>query len=184
MVDFHGYTPIAQEFLRIENQIESLDKFKLKSVHDFQISSFVTQYINVLICRTIEGSIKNIIYTRAVIRGFNPEKIISLEKKLKEFRTPEWGNIKDLFLEVLNIEVTETDLGENAQALLSSLGEIVKERHYITHSSPNFEISPTNKTIAQIKTHFENIKLLIDILCDKIEEKEISSNSLNPILQD
>lgn len=194
MNEFHGYIPIAQEFLRIEAQVKALEDFEMKNVPAFQMHALATKYLNVLICRAIEGSIKHIIYTQAVMNGKTSEELDNVEKELEHFRTPKWKNIKDTFLKILNIKLEEDELfHEKKEIFIEAIKQIVDDRHLMAHSTINLESMPITKTLPQIKMYFENIKDCLDSLCfyfstpkqpTKPKENLESSRDMTIILKD
>ena len=70
----------------IDEKFESMEKFVPKTAYDMQILSLFSQYMVVFITRTIEGSVKNIIFTKYRLSNRSESEIKEIEKELKEVK--------------------------------------------------------------------------------------------------
>jgi hypothetical protein len=170
--NFHGHFEITQSFLMIDERLNSMKEFTPKKAYDMQILAIFSHFICILVSRTLEGSIKNIIYTKLKLRGKTKEELEDLRAKLKEFQNPEKTKIYELFKETLSIEIKDEDFGEERNDLFTAIGQIVGDRHKIAHSNESLQIDPAMKTLEELEKHYINIKKFVSKLCEITEMNE------------
>lgn len=162
MSDFYGHIEIARAFLEIDEKFESMESFVPKTAYDMLILSFFSQYMVVFITRTIEGSVKNIIYTKSKLLGKSDDDIKNIESQLKDFQNPSKVKIFDYFNTILGIQLKDDDFN-NTQ--FTALGQIVKDRHRIAHSDHFLGTIHHLKSLDDVKKHYSEIKIFISDLC-------------------
>jgi hypothetical protein len=163
MPNYHGHIEISRAFLEIDGKFESMKEFKPKSTYDLQIQSLFSQYMVIFISRTIEGSIKNIIYTKCKVLGKSQNEMQEIETKIKQFQNPSWEKICFYYEDILSIELNNTDFTTNHFIALS---QIVKDRNRFAHSDHLLETVPNLKTLDDVKKHYIEIKDFISKLCE------------------
>jgi hypothetical protein len=165
-VDFHGHFEISRSFLMVDQRLASMKEFVPKKAYDMQILAIFSNFICILISRTFEGAIKNIIYTKSMLRENDVGQLEEVRKKLKDFQNPEKSKIYNCFKEHLNIEIKDEDFGENANDLFTAIGQIVGDRHKIAHSDETLQLDPTMKTLEEVEKHYINVKKFVSRLCE------------------
>lgn len=163
MPDFQGHYEISRAFLDIDEKFKSMEEFEPRSAYDMQIQALFVQYMVVFITRTIEGSVKNIIYTKCKILGKSQSDIDEIEKKLKNFQTPSKEKIFFYYKDILNINLNNSDFNNNH---FTALGQIVDDRHRIAHSDHLLETVQYLKTLNDVKKHYIEIQNFISKLCE------------------
>ncbi|CAD7778025.1 MAG: hypothetical protein KBONHNOK_01082 [Candidatus Methanoperedenaceae archaeon GB50] len=163
MTDFHGHLEVARAFLEIDEKFESMESFEPRSAYDIQIQGIFVQYMVVFITKTIEGSVKNIIYTKCKLLGKTESEIGEIEEKLKFFQNPSKEKIYERFKDILGIELDGEDFDNDHFA---SLGQIVNDRHKIVHSDHFLDTMQYLKSLEDVKKHYLNIKDFIAKLCE------------------
>ncbi len=132
-------------------------------------SGKVSPYINVAIIfwkrytRTIEGSVKNIIFTKCRLSYKSESEIKEIEKQLKEFQTPSKEKIYYYFNNILGIDLQDDNFDNNQ---FTALGQIVNDRHKIAHSDPFLGAVQYLKSLNEVKKHYSEIKKFVSKLCE------------------
>lgn len=162
MTNFYGHFEIARAFLEIDEKFESMESFVPKTSYDMQILSLFSQYMVIFITRTVEGSVKNIIYTKCRLLGKSDNEIKEIEIELKKFQNPDRDKIFACFDDILNIQLNKDDF-DNDQ--FGALGQIVQDRHRIAHSDHLLSTMQYLKSLDDIKKHYYEIKILVSELC-------------------
>lgn len=163
MSDFRGHFEIARAFLEIDEKFESMEKFVPKTAYDMQILSLFSQYMVVFITRTIEGSVKNIIFTKCRLSDKSESEIKEIEKQLKEFQNPSKEKIYYYFNNILGIDLQDDNFDNNQ---FTALGQIVNDRHKIAHSDPFLGAVQYLKSLNEVKKHYFEIKKFVSKLCE------------------
>lgn len=163
MSDFRGHFEIARAFLEIDEKFESMEAFVPKTAYDMQILSLFSQYMVVLITRTIEGSVKNIIFTKSKLSGKNENEIKEIENQLKKFQNPSKEKIYYYFNNILDMELYDYNF-DNSH--FTALGQIVNDRNKIAHSDPFLETIQHLKSLNEVKKHYSEIKKFVSKLCE------------------
>ena len=163
MVDFRGHFDISKAFLEIDERFKSMNLFQPKTAYDMQVLSIFSQYMVVFIARTIEGSIKNIVYTKCSILHKSEAEMEEIVKKLDEFQNPNKEKIFTCFNEILSIELKADDFSEEQ---FTSLNQIVKDRHRIAHSDYDLKAVQAIKSLPDVEKHYNNIKEFISKICE------------------
>ncbi|MFH0808686.1 MAG: hypothetical protein V1888_03690 [archaeon] len=160
--EFYGYLDIKNSFSRIDETIKSIDEFYPHDAGGILLQNFFTDYLIVLILRTVEGSTKNIILTNLKLRNpqINLEKV---ENRLFKFNNPTLENIQNLFFDFLQIEIDNNNFLEEE---LRDMSIINKYRQNIAHSNCFLDYENYNRSYPQIKKQYENIKKYILKLCE------------------
>lgn len=162
MTDFYGHLEISRAFLEIDEKFDSMESFVPKTAYDMQILSLFSQYMVIFIARTIEGSVKNIIYTKYRLLGKSESEIKQIESQLKKFQNPSKDKIFFYFNNILNIQLNMEDFDDNQ---FSALGQIVTDRHRIAHSDHVLSTMQNLKSLDDVKKHYNEIKIFISELC-------------------
>jgi len=162
MTNFYGHFEISRAFLEIDEKFESMESFVPKTSYDMQILSLFSQYMVIFITRTVEGSVKNIIYTKSRLLGKSEIEIKQIETQLKNFQTPTKEKIFVSFDDILNIQLNEEFFDKNQ---FSALGQIVNDRHRIAHSDHVLSTVQYLKSLDDIKKHYNEIKIFVSELC-------------------
>lgn len=163
MSNFHGHIEICRAFLEIDGKFESMEEFKPKSAYDLQIQALFSRYMVVLISRTIEGSVKNLIYTKCKVLGKSQNEMEEIESQLRDFQNPSKESIYLYYRNILNIELNNSDFKNDH---FTALGQIVNDRHKIAHSDHLLETVLYLKTLDDVKKHYIEIKDFISKLCE------------------
>lgn len=163
MPNFYGHIEISRAFLEIDGKFESMEAFEPRSAYDLQIQALFSRYMVVFISRTIEGSIKNIIYTKCKVLGKSQIEMQEIETKLKDFQNPIKESIYSYYRDILNIELNDSAFNNNH---FTALGQIVNDRHRIAHSDHLLETIQYLKTLDDVKKHYIEIKDFISKLCE------------------
>lgn len=162
MTNFYGHFEIARAFLEIDEKFESMESFVPKTSYDMQILSLFSQYMVIFIARTVEGSVKNIIYTKYRLLGKSETEIKQIETQLRDFQNPNKDKIFFYFDDILNIQLNEEVFDDNQ---FSALGQIVNDRHRIAHSDHVLSTMQHLKSLDDIKKHYNEIKIFVSELC-------------------
>ena len=162
MTNFYGHLEIARAFLEIDEKFESMESFVPKTAYDMQILSLFSQYMVIFISRTIEGSVKNIIYTKYSLLGKSESEIKQIETQLRNFQNPDKEKIFSYFDDILDVKLIEEDFDNNQ---FSALGQIVNDRHRIAHSDHVLSNMQYLKSLEDIKKHYHEIKIFVSELC-------------------
>ena len=162
MTNFYGHIEIARAFLEIDEKFESMESFVPKTSYDMQILSLFSQYMVIFITRTVEGSVKNIIYTKSRLLGKSDSEIRQIEIQLRDFQNPNKVKIFSYFDDILNIQLDD-DVFDGNQ--FSALGQILKDRHRIAHSDHDLSTVQYLKSLDDIKKHYKEIKIFVSELC-------------------
>lgn len=120
----------------LESNLNLAQKLKRDTHVSIKIQGLLNITIYALACRFLEGSIKLIVYNCAIMRGDTQIQLTQLESDLKKFNNPEYANIKTLFSDKLNFDIT-TGLTANefSNRDISFLDQIVKNRHRNVHAT-------------------------------------------------
>jgi hypothetical protein len=164
--NFYGHFEITQSFLTIDERLDSMKNFIPVKAYDMQILAIFTNFICILISRTLEGSIKNIIYTKSRLRGKTSEELALLVTELRGFQNPEKFKVYECFKKYLSIDLKDEDFGENNNNLFTSIGQMVGDRHKIAHSNETLQMDTVMKTLEEVEKHYINIKEFVSKLCE------------------
>ena len=162
MTNFYGHFEISRAFLEIDEKFESMESFVPKTSYDMQILSLFSQYMVIFITRTVEGSVKNIIYTKSRLLGKSESEIKQIETQLRDFQNPNKEKIFFYFDDILNIQLNKEVFDDNQ---FGALGQIVKDRHRIAHSDHLLSTMQYLKSLDDIKKHYNDIKIFVSELC-------------------
>ena len=162
MTNFYGHLEISRAFLEIDEKFDSMESFVPKTAYDMQILSLFSQYMVIFIARTVEGSVKNIIYTKYGLLGKNKNEIEHIESELKKFQNPSKDKIFFYFNDILGIQLNNNDFDTKQ---FSALSEIVKDRHKIAHSNHDLNTVQRLKSLNDVKKHYNEIKIFVSELC-------------------
>lgn len=163
MSDFKGHSDISKAFLIIDEQFSSMNEFKPRTPYDLQLKSTVSQLMVVYISRTIEGSIKNLIFTKAILNELDPAKRTEIDEILKKFQNPTSDKIITCIKDTVDIEINKSDFTDEQ---LNALGIIMNDRHKIAHSDETIESVQSIKSLTELEKHYNEIKKLIEKICD------------------
>lgn len=120
----------------LDNNILVAQNLKKDSHASIKIQSLLNITIYALATRFLEGSIKLIIYNCAIMRGDTPVQLTALESELKKINNPEYSNLRDEFLRLLNFDIVQGfNKGRFTPSDISFLNEIVKNRHRNVHAT-------------------------------------------------
>ncbi len=135
-----------------------------------KIQSLLDLTVYILATRFLEGSVKHIVYNCATMRGDNERQLEDLCIRFKSFNNPEFANIRTLFQNELNFDIT---IGKNvyySQRDISYLNEICRNRHRNVHATedPREWYNTNTKSIADFNIECSglfNVVKYIDCLC-------------------
>ena len=161
--DWNGFYDIKGSFTHIDETILEIKGFIPQNASQFKLSSFFSEYLIVLITRTIEGSIENIIYKNYVMKYGEDENVF---EKLKKLNTPNWENIKKFFKELLGEELDGSII---EQEWIRDLNQLVNIRQLIVHSDQDLQ-RPNLIGLDDIEKKYKNIKDMVKYLCSKYYE--------------
>ncbi len=162
MTNFKGHSEIAKAFFIIDERFSSMNEFVPKTPSELQLISTFSQYMVVYISRTIEGAVKNMILTKAILKQLDKMKLAEIDETLKKFLNPKCENIISCIKETLGINI-EKKCFEDEQ--LNALGIIINDRHKIAHSDETIEAIQNIKSLSELEKHYKNIKKFIEKLC-------------------
>jgi hypothetical protein len=97
------------------------------------------------------------------IQGKSKSEIEDIERNLKLFQNPSKEKIYGHFNDILGIEL---DDGYFDNDHFTSLGQVVNDRHKITHSDHFLDTMQYLKSLEDVKKHYLNIKEFIIKLCE------------------
>lgn len=148
-------------FLR---ELMNIEQFTIRTANDVKIRSVLNTDVYTKATRFLEGSVKHIIYTSAMIRGDNDTLLQELVSRLKSLNNPKFDKIKNIIMTELNFDIED---GLRCNAFSGNdktmLDEIVNNRHRNVHASEDVSkwYNSNAKDIENFKIEFEGmIKIL------------------------
>lgn len=119
-----------------DRDLEIVSAFRPIDANQIKLMSFLSIDIYTKATRFLEASIKNIVYSCYVIKGSTNVELDACVARLKQLNNPLYSNIKELFVEMLGVDI---DNGLRSGAFQgrdkTQLDEIVKSRHRNVHAS-------------------------------------------------
>lgn len=120
----------------LDNNVKASQNFKGTSHATIKIQSLLNITIYTLATRFLEGSIKLLLYNYAKMRGDSPAQLSTLESNLKSLNNPEYSNIRNEFLKVINFDISQAlAKGRHTKKDISLLNEVVMNRHRNVHAT-------------------------------------------------
>ncbi|WP_017814771.1 hypothetical protein [Paenibacillus shenyangensis] len=162
-------------FLR---ELMNIEQFTIRTANDVKIRSVLNTDVYTKATRFLEGSVKHIIYTSAMIRGDNSTELLELVARLKSLNNPKFDKIKTIIMNELNFNIED---GFRCGAFIGNdktlLDEIVNNRHRNVHASEDVSqwYNSNAKDIENFKIEFESMIKIISYI-DGISFDSASNN--------
>ncbi len=121
----------------LDGNISAIEKLKADSHATIKIQSLLNLTVYVLATRFLEGSVKHILYNCCKMRGDTGAQLEAVFNDLKSLNNPEFKNIKQKFISVINFDIIGgIAAGKFVARDISLLDQIVMNRHGNVHATP------------------------------------------------
>jgi hypothetical protein len=136
--------------INLDGCIQSASSHRPIDPFAIKIQSLLDLTVYVLATRFLEGSVKHVVFNCATMRGDNENQLNDLVTRLKSFNNPEYTNIRTLFIDELNYDITVGRGTYYSQRDISHLNEICRNRHRNVHATedPRNWYNTNTKSIA------------------------------------
>lgn len=149
---------------RIQNQIRSLDTLftTVESIAEEEVQAHFAKYLCVRVSGLFENYMKSQIGDYVDASSAQPTAKF-VKNKLKTFTNIDYDKL-DKFLSSFDENWCHIFRSSLSDSMKSSLNSVISNRNNIAHGNPD------SITFGSMKTHYSNMKLIIEIL-DKIIKK-------------
>ena len=147
-----------------------LNKNYAKVIEDEELVSHILRYICILISGYLENELNTIIEnykSKEHFKNHECKKFINSQRKIQNAK---WCSIRPIFLNIDdNLLINfKSKVNNDFDKIVYSIDSIVKIRHKIAHGETNI----TELSQEDLKSHFSNINLFLNILNEIFDELE------------